>query len=212
MGATKETWKPRKRPVQRRSQKTVGYVLEAAAQLFAELGYERTTTNHVAQKAGVSIGSIYQYFPNKEALLLALAESHLSEVRERAVAALRDLREAGVPPEEFFRGFVEFIVDFHQGGEPLHDLFFEEAPSSSRLVELVRAINVGCAAEIEGYLGECGLAGDDLSLKAAVLTGMAGNLTHEVALDPPTRHHPAAYQEEVVRACLAYLNTSQVRG
>lgn len=209
MGKMKETWKPRKRPLQRRSQKTVDYVLEAATQLFVELGYEQTTTNHIAEKAGVSIGSLYQYFPNKQSLLLVLAEHHLSEVREKATATLRGLREEGVSPEKFFRGFAEFVVDFHQGEESLHALFFEEAPSSSRLVELVAAINAGCAWEIEQYLRERNLAGDDPSLKAAMLAGMAGNLTHELALDPPTGHTSAAYQEEIVRACLAYLGTPQ---
>lgn len=207
MAQTRETWKPRKRPVQDRSRETVGYVLEAAAHLFGELGYEQTTTNHVARKAGVSIGSVYQYFPNKQALLLALAERHLEEARQKAVATLRGLRERGVPPEEFFRGFVEFVVEFHRGEEPLHHLFFEDAPSSRRLFELVAAINAGCAAEIEQYLLGRGLAGKDLSLKAAVLAGVAGELTHSLVLDPPTEHTSSAYQEEIVATCLAYLGT-----
>lgn len=212
MARTRETWKPRRRPVQDRSRETVGYVLEAAAQLFGELGYEQATTNHVARKAGVSIGSVYQYFPNKQALLLALAERHLEEARRKAVVALRRLRERGVPPEDFFRGFVGFVVDLHRGGEPLHDLYFREAPSSDRLVELVAAVKAGCADEVEEYLRGCGLGGEDPSLKAAVLGGIAGELTHSLVLDPPTEHPSSAYQEEIVAACLAYLDTVPVSG
>ena len=207
MGKTNETWRPRKWPVQRRSRETVGYILEAAAQVFGNLGYERTTTNHVAEKAGVSIGSVYQYFPNKEALLLALAESHLTEAREKATAALRRLRESGASEEEFFRGFVEFVVGFHRGGEPLHDLFFDEAPSSGRIVELVADLHAGSAAEIEAYLRGRGLDGEDLPLKSAMLARIAGELTHGMLLYPPAGHDSTDLQEEVVVICLAYLDS-----
>lgn len=207
MGATNRRWSPRKWPVQLRSRETVGYVLEAAAQLFGELGYERTTTNLVAEKAGVSVGSVYQYFPNKEALLLALAERHLDEARQKATAALRELREEGVTPEEFFKNFVEFVVNLHQGEGPLHDVFFAEAPSSSRLVELLAALKAGVADEIEGYLRERGLAGEDPSLEATVLSSIAGELTHSLVLDPPTGHASSAYQAEIVKACLTYLSS-----
>lgn len=69
----------RRKPQQARSQKLVGWILHAAAQVFAERGYAGGTTNHIAEKAGVSIGSLYQYFPNKTAILTALALEHLSE-------------------------------------------------------------------------------------------------------------------------------------
>ena len=137
MGTTKENLKPRKRPTQERSRRNCRLCFGGRCSTFrGGAGHEGTTTNHVAERAGVSIGSVYQYFPNKESLLLALAERHLAEARGRASVARRRLREEGVSPEEYFRGFVGFVVDFHQGGEPLHELFFEEAPRSKRLVEL----------------------------------------------------------------------------
>ena len=61
---------PRKRPVQARSRQTVESILVAAARILAERGYLATTTNDVADAAGVSIGSLYQYFPNKDSLLV----------------------------------------------------------------------------------------------------------------------------------------------
>lgn len=67
----------RRRPVQERSQATVEFVLEAAAQVFKREGFG-ATTNRIAAAAGVSIGSLYEYFPNKQALLLALAERHVA--------------------------------------------------------------------------------------------------------------------------------------
>ena len=65
---------PRKRPAQSRSVETVNAVLEAAARILERDGLECYTTNAVAERAGVSIGSFYQYFPNKDALTVALIE------------------------------------------------------------------------------------------------------------------------------------------
>ena len=57
---------PRKRPTQVRARRTVDLILEAAAQILARHGEEGMTTNHIAERAGFSIGTLYQYFPNRE--------------------------------------------------------------------------------------------------------------------------------------------------
>lgn len=67
----------RRVPRQARARATASFVLDAAAQVFAERGYA-ATTNEIAARAGVSIGSLYQYFADKDALLVALAERHLA--------------------------------------------------------------------------------------------------------------------------------------
>ena len=70
---------PRRKPRQARSQATVEVILAAAARVFARSGYAATTTNHVAAKAGVSIGSLYEYFPSKDAILVADKEGWAKE-------------------------------------------------------------------------------------------------------------------------------------
>jgi AcrR family transcriptional regulator len=65
--------RPRKIPRQARSLATVEVILDAAALLLVDEGYEQTTTNRIAERAGVSIGSLYQYFPNREAVVAAVA-------------------------------------------------------------------------------------------------------------------------------------------
>ena len=65
---------PRKQPVQSRSSKTVDVILEAAAHILEERGFDGYTTNAIAERAGVSIGSLYQYFPGKDAITIALIE------------------------------------------------------------------------------------------------------------------------------------------
>jgi len=74
---------PRRSPIQRRSKATVEAVLTAAAQVFEERGYTGGTTNRIAEVAGVSIGTLYQYFPSKEALAVALLERHIEETQRQ---------------------------------------------------------------------------------------------------------------------------------
>jgi AcrR family transcriptional regulator len=73
---------PRKSPVQARSTASVDAILEATVQVLLQVGKDRLTTTRVAARAGVSVGTLYQYFPNKSALLQAALRSHLSEVTE----------------------------------------------------------------------------------------------------------------------------------
>lgn len=73
---------PRKSPVQARSVASVDAILDATIQVLLSAGKERLTTTRVALRAGVSVGTLYQYFPNKSALLQAVLRRHLSEVAE----------------------------------------------------------------------------------------------------------------------------------
>src|SRR3954466_5834980 len=76
------TTNPRRRPRQARAQATVEAIVRATARVLVEEGYDRASTNRIAQAAGVSIGSLYQYFPSKEALVAALVESHVERMRD----------------------------------------------------------------------------------------------------------------------------------
>jgi AcrR family transcriptional regulator len=71
----------RHKPQQTRSQERVGLILDTAADLIAEVGYEAVTTNAIAERAGISIGSLYRYFPDKDAILRGLSVRHLEQVR-----------------------------------------------------------------------------------------------------------------------------------
>jgi AcrR family transcriptional regulator len=73
---------PRKSPVQARSAATVNAILQAAIQVLLQMGKERLTTTKVARRAGVSVGTLYQYFPNKTAMLRAALKRHMEEVAE----------------------------------------------------------------------------------------------------------------------------------
>ena len=80
--------RPRKTPRQPRSSETVASILEAAAQILETKGFEGFNTNAVARRAGVSIGSLYQYFPGKDAMMIALMRRETAQFRADAVVAL----------------------------------------------------------------------------------------------------------------------------
>lgn len=93
---------PKKQPVQARAQATVAALLDATARLLAEEGYESVTTNRVAEVAGVSIGSLYEYFPNKQSLVAAALARAMREIAAevthslRAALALPDQPRSGI--------------------------------------------------------------------------------------------------------------------
>jgi len=81
---------PRKSPVQARSAASVDAILEATIQVLLDVGKERLTTTRVALRAGVSVGTLYQYFPNKSALLQAALRHHLDEITEAVERVCRE--------------------------------------------------------------------------------------------------------------------------
>ena len=90
--------KPRKSPVQARSSASVEAILDATIQVLLGVGKERLTTTRVATRAGVSVGTLYQYFPNKSALLRAALRRHLEHMREAMREVIPGLE--GRPVEE----------------------------------------------------------------------------------------------------------------
>src|SRR6202044_2325246 len=81
---------PRKSPVQARSTASVDAILEATIQVLLKVGKERLTTTRVASRAGVSVGTLYQYFPNKSALLRAVLRRNFDQVLEAVERACRE--------------------------------------------------------------------------------------------------------------------------
>src|ERR1700756_3303158 len=99
--ARKPLTKPRKNASQDRSRATVEVLVEATARILVKEGFDRASTNRIAETAGVSIGSLYQYFPGKEALVAAVIDRHNDELMEIVSAALAQV--ASQPPETAIR-------------------------------------------------------------------------------------------------------------
>lgn len=80
---------PKKRPLQPRAKATVTAMLDAAARILAREGYDGVTTNHVAEAAGVSIGSLYEYFPNKQSIIAAALARELRQIADEVKGSMR---------------------------------------------------------------------------------------------------------------------------
>jgi AcrR family transcriptional regulator len=107
----KNTLKARKSPSQARSQETVGVILEASARILESEGLRGFNTNAIAAKAGVSIGSLYQYFPNKDSIVLALIGSYENAFHDTVVKAAQDGKGKGVKSR--LRLVVRALVSAH---------------------------------------------------------------------------------------------------
>ncbi len=119
---------PRKQPRQRRSRETLRAILEAATQVFAKHGYAAGTTNRIARRAGVSIGSLYEYFPNKDAILVALAERHLERMVGEVQGLLAAARDSPEPLQRLLRRFVTAMLEVHRREPDLMRVVFSDAP------------------------------------------------------------------------------------
>ena len=102
-------FEPRKTPIQARSTVTVEAISEAAIQVLLTHGAERLTTTRVADRAGVSVGTLYQYYPNKQSLLFAVLEHHMNNVAAKVEAACESACHK--PLAQMTKEMVEAFVD-----------------------------------------------------------------------------------------------------
>jgi AcrR family transcriptional regulator len=179
VSSTARSAAPRKAPAQRRSVETVDRILETAARLFDERGYHGTTTNHVAEQSGVSVGSLYQYFPNKDSLLVALAQRHLAETAVAFETRLAELAAAEPTLAEVTRSLIDLTLERNDSSR-LHALLFADAPRTPELVAQFDALTGEIVTEVAGHLRRVGAGGDDPDRRAALLVVAVDAAVHEV--------------------------------
>ena len=107
---------PRKAPTQERSRATVDALLQATADILVKDGYAKLTTNRIADRAGVNIASLYQFFPGKEAIVAELSRRHVAKERAAAQQALVNLRGHGL--EATVRALVTMGIAAHAVSPP----------------------------------------------------------------------------------------------
>lgn len=196
----------RRRPLQDRSRATVSFVLEAAAQLFAESGYDAVTTNAVAERAGVSIGTLYQYFANKDDLLMALLEHHVAAAQQAIATAFRDL------PGPDLRSVIAELVHFtlaHNTAHPdLGSIMQAYAPRSTLLRGHLSETRRLIADTIVNRLRATrrSMPDRELLLRAELAARVIEHLTHSVAHDAPVGESTDALSAEIARLVMGYLD------
>ena len=132
--ARKPLTKPRKQASQARSRATVDALIEATARILVREGFDKASTNRIAERAGVSVGSLYQYYPGKEALVAAVIDRHNREIMRVVRAALAEV--ALQPIEKAVRRLVAVAIEAHRIDPRLHRVIAEQLPRTGRLANL----------------------------------------------------------------------------
>jgi len=193
----------RRRPKQRRARQTVEAVLDAVVRLLKREGSEAITTNRIAEVAGVSIGSVYQYFPDKRAIFTALHQRHVDQIDRMVQTKL--VEHAGSSIEELLRAMVEAMVDAHATDPELYELLMTEVPHRADgtrdfAVRLHGAFLLAISSRTHELKKR-----RDLDKVVFVVTHMVEALSHGAVLRRPVRMSLKDAKEEAVRAILAYL-------
>jgi AcrR family transcriptional regulator len=192
--ARKAATKPRKHASQQRSRATVDALVEATARILVREGFDKASTNRIAEIAGVSVGSLYQYFPGKEALVVAVIDRHDQEIMQVVRDALAEVESQ--PIKKAVRRLVSAAIDAHRVDPKLHRVLAEQIPRTGRL-ENVEAFNREAHTLFRAYLGSHSdeLRKLDLDLAAFVCVTSIEALTHNAVL-----HHSEMLSDEAVRA------------
>lgn len=198
---------PRKRPRQERSKATVETILAATARVLVKKGFDGLTTNSVADAAGVSIGSLYQYFPSKEALVAALIEQHIDQMNAAILTELT--RVAQLPMAQAVRAVIELTIHAHSIEPELHRVLTEQVPRVGRLARLAEADSI-CRRMVAGVLAarkhELAIADPDTA--AFVLVASIEAITHRAALFAPERLRDPRLIDEAVALVTRYLGVA----
>lgn len=195
---------PRKAPRQSRSQATVTAILDATARILVERGLAAASTNAIAERAGVSVGSLYQYFPNKEALVSALHARHGEQMVAVIQRALTKAMDATL--EDALTGLIEATVEAHRVDTDLHQVLEEQ--HSGKDMEAMHQEYVDVMEErvvllLARHRDE--ITAPDLKLAAFMLMNAAHGLIHAVVLQRPKGVSLKQATHEIVHMMRAYL-------
>lgn len=174
----------------------VARILDTAARIFEAEGYQATTTNHVAEAAGVSVGSLYQYFPNKDALLVELADRHLAEAMALLVDEAVAVREAQLDLARSLERLLATALEVN--ARPVHRLLWT-APRTDELIARFDAAEEVMVSEVAWHLERSGWSGEALARRARLVVVAAEAAVH----DPVLAADPHALVSELVTVFLA---------
>ena len=187
---------PRKNASQGRSRATVNALVEATARILVREGFDKASTNRIAEKAGVSVGSLYQYFPSKEALVAAVMERHNKELMQLVRGKLAEV--ASLPLEQAVRKLVAAAIEAHSIDPKLHRVLAEQIPRTGKLehIETFNRENYALfRAYLEAHRDE--FRAIDLGLAAFVCVTTIEALTHNAVL-----HHSAMLSDDAATGAL----------
>ncbi|NJK48507.1 TetR/AcrR family transcriptional regulator [Candidatus Gracilibacteria bacterium] len=208
----KRSTNPRKLPQQDRSRMTVEAILEATTHILTEEGYDKANTNRIAERAGISIGSLYQYFPNKESLMAALMEQHSNEIAELVESKLTNLFDA--PLEIAIPELVKAVIAAHAINPRLHQVLNEEIPRSERLQQMQKA-EKRITEMLRVYLTRWSdssherlrqrIHPQNIEMTIFILSRTVESLCHSAVIEHPDFVNNPQFEQEVAKLLLLYL-------
>lgn len=194
----------RRTPVQQRSVTTVNFLLDAAAQILDEGGIAAYTTNAVAARAGISIGSLYQYFPNKDAITAALihrAHEQIATTLEKAIEAT-----AGMTLDQALEAMLDLMIK-SQGTMPrlnrLLEVEEERLPRDAALIQLEQQIET-LNRDFFGRFVSPSTSSADLDLAARDIVHIVRALLDADSRDSGFASSPQALRDRVARTVNGY--------
>jgi AcrR family transcriptional regulator len=193
----------RRHPKQCRARQTVEAILDAVVRVLKREGVEAVTTNRVAEVAGVSIGSVYQYFPDKGAIFAALHRRHVEEIDRLIEGRLVEYASSSL--DELIGAIVEGMIGAHTSDPELYEVLGTQVPHRAGgtrdfAVRLHGAFRLALASRAREMK-----KGLDLDKAAFVVANMVEALSHGAALRRPASLSLADAKGEAVRAVMAYL-------
>jgi AcrR family transcriptional regulator len=193
---------PRKTPRQARSRATVDAILEAVAYILARHGYAGLTTNRVAERAGVNIASLYQFFPNKASLITELQRRHVEASRAAAAEAI------AATPDRSISGVIAALVRSglasHAVNPTLHRVFAEELPGRW-MRDVVALAPDPIQPQLEAWLRELGRPSIDAERIAWMLRAMLRAVIHDVIMERPEDLRSGRLAKELEYLLQSYL-------
>lgn len=206
MASASRRLQPRKQPKQTRAELTRQRILTAAAHIFAEHGYSAGTTNRIAERAGVSIGSLYQYYPNKDTILVELMTGHV----EAGMASTQRHLADGLPESlaDTLRLFVRATIDNHRDHPELHRVLFEEAPRPPELLRMMHGSEATIVALTEDLLiHHPQVRVGDTATAARLVVAAVESLVHRLVASP-TPIDTGRFEDELVAMLTRYLEAT----
>ena len=202
-----DTLKPRKTPIQARSTATVDAIAKAAIQVLLTEGGRRLTTTRVAERAGVSVGTMYQYFPHKQALLYAVLHQHLSEYVESFETACRELH--GQPVDTIAAGIGDAFVDAKirqpDASRALYKIA-EELDTDELRISLSLRLRDACAALLASAT-DC-VIDDRVDVAFVLLTAMNGTMRAFFEHGNVAAPRVAILRKQLLALCRGYLTAT----
>jgi AcrR family transcriptional regulator len=195
---------PRKRPTQARAMPTFDALVEACSRLLPELGYEKLTTQAIAERAGVGIGSLYEYFPGKDAIIAVVVERMVERVMTKLGADLASILEQRT--DDGIDVWIARIYEIIEAERGLIAVLLEQVPYTRQL-DVIRTLPDNLLAFSERGRQTAGIALPQPTAALMLINNLVSTTVLQVVLAPPS----GATQKEIIAMLSAQVRTMLAR-